>query len=79
MHNDLMGNPIEPGDTVAWAAVAGRSAYIRVGIVTKINDNGGFYAQVTEKGSLSWRDAPDKPVRVTYSDRTLIVRKADFE
>lgn len=75
MNVDLTGREIEVGDKVAWAAVAGRSAYIRTGKVTKLNEGGGFYAVVENAGALSWRGAPDKAIRITFADRALIIEK----
>lgn len=49
---DLNGVEYEIGDKVAWAAVAGRSAYVRTGEVTGFTDGGSIHLKVISGGAF---------------------------
>jgi hypothetical protein len=54
MINDIYGREINAGDYAVYAIVNGQSAYMRVGIVTKVT--GGRNSRVSMKGCSRWQD-----------------------
>lgn len=76
--SDMRGIEIEVGDKLAWAAVTGRSAYIRVGIVDSFSKSGYININVTETGDLGEFKNSSK-ARIIFSERALILEKNTSE
>ncbi len=67
---DMRGQDIGPGDTLAYAALRGKSAFVRTGKVVTIRpDSVGI--RIVEEGRFErWKDA-DRVVHLKFPERTL--------
>ena len=74
--SDLLGNPIAPGDTIAWGTTYGRSAALCVGRIERINFSclKPEYSKSGRRGPSFYADPADhyEPCEQRFADRYTI-------
>jgi len=85
---DLLGNDVQAGDVIVYAATDGRSAGLRIGTVEKITPavkHQDWFHQKPAKVRVKVHQstgyyAPEKPTTIDASlKRFLLLRAADYE